>query len=315
MRELNNCTGAIEKSGEELAYYRLLKPNGKTFFAIPMDSDQLSERRIYLRKTLAPYPRWEKLTNEQLEDIRLYRVDNGYIAEDEKGYQFFLSGQNVTTKDHEFRKVRAMMPFEFVNAVAQDFMWSKYKSDIMAAKDMVNRYIMCYQQFKTRGMGLYIYSGTKGSGKTMLSCCILNEISKRYAGSVKFVNILDFLEMTKKSYDGDESVKALYDASLLVIDDIGVQMSKEWIDTVLYRLINERYANRLPTIYTSNIPVDHLKMDDRIIDRIESTTFSVTIPEESIRKDTRQQEKERLLQEIKNAPSGATNTRQGDETI
>lgn len=315
MKENNNCTGAIEKSGEELAYYRLLKSNGNRFFAISMDNDQLSERRIFLRKALAPYPRWENLSNEQLEDIRLYRVNNGYMAEDEKGCQFYLPGQNITTEDHEFRKVRAMMPFEFVNAVAKDFIWSKYKSDIMAAKDMVNRYIMFYQQFKDSGMGLYIYSGTKGSGKTMLSCCILNEISKRHAGSVKFVNILDFLEMTKKSYDGDESVKALYEASLLVIDDIGVQMSKEWIDTVLYRLINERYANRLPTIYTSNIPVDRLKMDDRIIDRIESTTFTVTIPEEAIRKEIRQQEKEKLLQKIINAPSGATNTRQGDATI
>lgn len=315
MIDLENCTGATEKNGEELAYYRLLKPNGKTFFAIPMDSNQLSERRVFLRRALAPYPRWENLTNEQLEDIRLYHVSNGYIAEDEKGRQFFLPGQNISVKDHEFRKVRAMMPFEFMELTGKDFDWTKYKADITEAKKMVNKYIIYYELFKKNGMGLYIHSGTKGSGKTMLSCCILNEISKRHTGSVKFVNILDFLEMTKKSYDGDESVKALYDASLLVIDDIGVQMSKDWIDTVLYRLINERYANRLPTIYTSNIPAERLKMDDRIIDRIESTTYQVELPEESIRKDTRQQAKDKLLHEIENAPSGATNTRQGDATI
>lgn len=148
----------------------------------------------------------------------------------------------------------------------------------------------------------------------MLSCCLVNEINNRYAGVSKFVNILDFLEMTKKGFNGnDDDIKALYQANLLVLDDIGVQMSKEWIDTVLYRLINERYINRLPTIYTSNVPVDRLKMDDRITDRIESTTYPVSLPEESIRKETRKQDKQKLLDEIKNAPSDTANIRQGNE--
>ena len=102
----------------------------------------------------------------------------------------------------------------------------------------------------------------------------MNEIGKRYAVGTKFCNVLDFLDMTKKGYSGDDrEVTALFDASLLVLDDIGVQMSKEWVDTVLYRLVNSRYTNRLPTIYTSNIPVEKLKVDDRISDRIESTTY------------------------------------------
>lgn len=137
----------------------------------------------------------------------------------------------------------------------------------------------------------------------MLSCCLVNEIVKRYAGSVKFINILDFIELTRKEYKGEkEEINAIHNAALLVLDDIGVQLSKEWIDTVLYRLINERYVKRLPTIYTSNIPVDQLKMDSRIIDRIESTTYAVKLPEESIRKATRQQEKNKLLEEIEKAP-------------
>lgn len=309
MEKFKNCTGATEKTGEELAYYRLLKPGEKTFFAIPMNNVQVSERRIFLRKMLAPYSRWENLSNEQLEDIRLYRVNTGYIVEDAKGCQFLLPIQSVTSQEREFRKVRAMMPFEFMNLDGKDFQWSRYKENIVEARTTVNRYIMHYQKFKEKGMGLYIYSGTKGSGKTMLSCCIVNEIAKRHSGSVKFVNVLDFLEMTKKSYDGVDDVNSIYAAGLLVLDDIGVQMSKEWVDTVLYRLINERYVNRLPTIYTSNIAMDRLKMDDRIIDRIESTTYSLTLPEESVRRETRELAKQQLLDEIENAPSSATNTK------
>lgn len=309
MEKLENCTGEKELNGEALALYRLLKPGGKTYFAKEMSSDQLSERRIFLRKALAPYPKWESLSNEQLEDIRLFHLPEGYIAEDANGYKFLLSVHNVTKQESEFRKVRAMIPYEFLNVTPKDFDWRKYKTDVTDAKGMVNKYIVNYMQFREKGMGLYIYSGTKGSGKTMLSCCLINEITKRNAGSVKFVNVLDFLEMTKKSYGGDEEVNAIYQASLLVLDDIGVQMSKEWVDTVLYRLINERYVKRLPTIYTSNIPLERLRIDDRIIDRIESTTYQVELPEESIRKETRQQEKKKLLQEIENTPSSATNTK------
>ena len=297
-----SCTGATKPNGEYLARFRLLKRGGMDYYARHMTPDELSERRIFLRKVLAPFPRWENLMNEQLEDIRYYRIGANALIEDAEGREYLLPAARVTVQETEFRRMRAMMPFEFLDVTAKSFDWTKYKSDITDAKDMINRYILRYEQFKEKGMGLYIHSGTKGSGKTMLACCLINELAKRYKGSVKFVNILDFLEMTKKGFNGDEGeVEALRQASLLVVDDIGVQMSKEWIDTVLYRLINDRYVNRQPTIYTSNIPVDRLKMDDRITDRIESTTFPVTLPEESIRKDSREREKQKLLQEIENA--------------
>lgn len=303
MEEFKNCTSAMEKSGEELAYYRLLKPDKTKYFAREMSGDQLSERRIFLKKALAPFPNWSILSNEELEDIRLYRLNDGYLAENKDGQQFFLKNQETTKSESKFRQIRAMMPFEFMELTGKDFDWKKYKADILEPKTMVNTYIMHYSKFKEQGIGLYIHSGTKGSGKTMLACCMINELTKRHSGSVKFVNILDFLEMTKKSYYGDNEVESIYKASLLVIDDIGVQMSKEWVDTVLYRLINERYINRLPTIYTSNISVDMLKIDDRIIDRIESRSYIVTLPEESIRRILGQQDKERLLQDIQDNKS------------
>lgn len=302
----NSCTGATGPDKEHLAMYRVEKPGCLNIFTMPMDADQRIIRRTYLRKALLPYERFANLSNDELDAIRLRTVDGGYLLEDAGGYEFFLRSASVTDSEREFRRAYAMMPFEFMDVTATDFKWDKYSDDIRASKELVNRYIVRFPQFKDRGMGLYIYSVMKGSGKTMLSCCLLNEIAKRYAGSVKFINILDFLEMTKKGFKGeDKDVQIIRQAGLLVVDDIGVQLDKEWIGTVLYQLINERYANRLPTIYTSNIPLEHLKLDDRITDRIESTTFAVKLPEESIRREMRQQDKKRLLEEIENAPQGA----------
>lgn len=315
MEKEQSCTGATKLTGEELARYRLRKPGGMEWYARSMTPEELSERRIYMRKTLVRFPRWENMTNAQYEDIRVYRQGKYLMLEDENGYEYLLPAAGVTAEESEFRKIRAMMPFEFLDVRAKDFQWSRYQGDVTVAKEMVNRYILHYEKLRNKGMGLYIYSGTKGSGKTMLACCLLNEITKRYKGVVKFVNILDFLEMTKKGFSGDdEDVNNIRHAGLLVVDDIGVQMSKEWIDTVLYSLVNDRYVNRLPTIYTSNIPVNRLKMDDRITDRIESTTYSVQLPEESIRKAMREQQKQKLLQEIESAPDSAATPSQGNRT-
>lgn len=315
MEKEQSCTGATKLTGEELARYRLRKPGGMEWYARSMTPEELSERRIYMRKTLVRFPRWENMTNAQYEDIRVYRQGKYLMLEDGNGYEYLLPAAGVTAEESEFRKIRAMMPFEFLDVRAKDFQWSRYQGDVAEAKGMVNKYILHYEKLRNKGMGLYIHSGTKGSGKTMLARCLLNEITKRYKGVVKFVNILDFLEMTKKGFSGDdEDVNNIRHAGLLVVDDIGVQMSKEWIDTVLYSLVNDRYVNRLPTIYTSNIPVNRLKMDDRITDRIESTTYSVQLPEESIRKAMREQQKQKLLQEIESAPDSAATPSQGNET-
>lgn len=288
---------------EMLAKYRVKRPGCLSWWALEMDEEQKSERRIYLRRVLLKYPDWANLSNDELDAIRLYRMGEGFMVEDSTGCDFYLPESGTTKAVSEFRRVRAMMPFEFMDKTGKDFLWSHYSADISRARNLVNQYILKFEHFQKKGLGLYISSGTKGSGKTMLSCCVINEIADRYAIPVKFVNMLDLLEMTKKSFKGDgKEIDALHQAGLLVLDDIGAQMSKEWVDSVLYRLVNDRYINRKPTIYTSNIPIDSLKMDDRIADRIESTTYPLALPEESIRRAMRQQEKDRMLEEITKAP-------------
>lgn len=274
-----------------------------THYAADMAPEQIIERRACIRRILRESP-WQNLSNAELDNIRLLHEENGYILEDAEGRMFFIPGKGITKEQTEFRKIRAMMPFEFINLTGKDFDWTLYHDDVTDAKETVNRFIIKFDQFRKTGMGLYIESSVKGSGKTMLACCILNELAKRYAITIKFINSLDLLELTKQAYKGTEpeELTSLYQTTVLVIDDIGVQMSREWIDTVFYRLINARYNNRLVTIYTSNVAAGFLKMDDRIVDRIEATTYQLLLPEEAIRSRIRTQQKEKIMETIKKAP-------------
>lgn len=288
----------------ELAEFRVNTTGLKEPHTRTMTDEQIIDRRAYIRQVLRDTP-WKNLPNDTLDNMRLLPEENNYILEDVEGSSHFIPGKVMAAKAIEFRKVRAMMPFEFMNLTGKDFDWDLYLSDITEAKRMVNNFIVKFEQFRKEGMGLYIESAVKGSGKTMLSCCILNELAKRYPITIKFINALDLLELTKQSYKGyePEELASLYQATVIVIDDIGVQMSKEWIDTVFYRLVNTRYNNKLITIYTSNVSTQALKMDERVTDRIEATTYQLMLPDEAVRSRIRAKQKEEILDKIKKAPA------------
>ena len=229
------------------------------------------------------------------------------IYVDEEGREFVSRDFGSAEQEAAFRRERAKMPKEFENVTGKDFLWQCYQANIDSERRLINQFITKYRLYDEKGMGLYIYSGTKGSGKTMLSCCIINEIVKRYRFPVKFINALDLLELTKNGYgrnDNDrEEIRSLYAAKILVIDDIGSQMAREWTNTVFYRLINTRYNNRQVTIYTSNMRAADLNMDERITERIDSTTFPVMLPEVNVRARIREEERRRIAAEIENAPT------------
>lgn len=290
----------INKDEQAFAFYRVRGKGDVDYMDKDFTPEEIIERRSYIRKMLIGTP-FDNSPNNILDCMRVWTDRNigDSFVEDANGYVYILPNKGKAGKESEFRRIRAMMPPEYMNLTSKDFDFGKYGIDMGETTRIIQKFIMNYENFQNKNMGLYIYSGTKGSGKTMLACCILNEISKRYVGSVKFINALDFLEMTKKGFNYDKpDVEALYMAKVLVIDDIGVQLEKEWINTVFYRLINSRYQNGKVTIYTSNMPINDLKMDDRIIDRIEATSFEVHLPEVPIRQQMRRAEKEKMMNEM-----------------
>lgn len=282
---------------KEMAKFRVSGHGNIDYCCREFMPDNALQRRAYMRRILKNTP-FANRSNDQIDGMRLWpeKINDGFFVEDENGYEFLIPGQGVSKDEAVFRKERAMMPLEFADLAGKDFRWDLYGEDSTRPRGIVNNFITRYEELQEKGLGLYIFSETKGSGKTMLSCCILNELSKRYTGSVKFINALDLLEMTKRGFRQDDlALDNLYMCRVLVIDDIGVQLDKEWVNTVFYRLINERYGSKKMTIYTSNMAISDLKMDDRIVDRIESTSFEVHLPEVPLRSMMRKAEKEKIM--------------------
>jgi len=133
---------------------------------------------------------------------------------------------------------------------------------------------------------LFIYSTTRGSGKSYLAAILMNELIDIKQINPKFITAADLMELSKKAFKDEgsaEDFEKLFDVNLLTIDDLGTELGKAWDENVLYRIINHRLSKNLITLYTSNVSIDKLKLEPRISDRIFSSTIPVIMPEVSIR--------------------------------
>ena len=149
---------------------------------------------------------------------------------------------------------------------------------------------------------MYIWSETKGSGKTRMAISLLNEILVEHRIFGYFATSTQIINEIKNTWDNDamsesELLRKLTRYHVLIIDDFGTELPKQWINERFYHIINERYNNQKLTIYTSNHNLENLRYDDRIIDRIFESTFVVPMPEESIRRKLAKVEQERITNE------------------
>ena len=157
------------------------------------------------------------------------------------------------------------------------------KKTVADACRIIKVYLDDFGSQRDQGMGLFIWSRTKGSGKTRIAAGIANELMKSYA--VKFAVSLTILQEIKNTWrrDAEYSESRLLDAlntvDVLIIDDFGVESPAAWINDKMYQIINERYINKKVTIFTSNESLDSLRYDDRITNRIKERTYQIAFPE------------------------------------
>lgn len=176
------------------------------------------------------------------------------------------------------------------------------KKMVSDACKIIKTYLDDFESQKERGMGLYIWSRTKGSGKTRIAAGIANELMKNYA--VKFAVSLTILQEIKNTWQRDtkysenQLLDALYTTDILVIDDFGVERPADWINDKMYQIINERYINRKVTIFTSNDPLETLQYDDRITNRIKERTYQIAFPEESVRDHIAERMQEEIIEKV-----------------
>lgn len=117
-----------------------------------------------------------------------------------------------------------------------------------------------------------VLSGPSGSGKTHLAAAIAN--ARVDAGEpALFLTVADLLDHLRAGFapdDDEPGYEQVYEqvrtAPLLVLDEVDAGAPTPWGREKLFQLINARYNEALPTVFTTTTPVDRL--DDRLSTRL-----------------------------------------------
>lgn len=174
---------------------------------------------------------------------------------------------------------------------------------------IVDAYIKTFKRQLSGGdrvKSLYLWSENPGTGKTTTAATVMNEwlaINYLYKASEgKHVDLLAtyFLDVnelqtrynlaTMMRDEGGiekvgEAIKRAQTADFVVLDDVGVRDSTEAFTAYIHSIINARTTAALPTIYTSNLPMEDMAeiFSERTYDRIRDQCVAVPFKGESKR--------------------------------
>lgn len=118
---------------------------------------------------------------------------------------------------------------------------------------------------------LFLYGDT-GIGKTFLSNCIAKELIDR-AFSVIYLTAYEFFDtLAKGKFEKDDAAQMMtehiFDCDLLIIDDLGTELSNSFTVSELFLCLNERLLRRKSTIISTNLSLES------IVDIYSERTFS-----------------------------------------
>lgn len=140
-------------------------------------------------------------------------------------------------------------------------------------------YCECSVENLEEGKGIYLY-GDKGTGKTHLTACMVDALTKKYQACL-LTNFFEISKAIRNTFKGSGTesgyINKLTNIDFLFIDDLGTELVQRngednWLQEKIFEIINMRYNNLKPTIFTSNHSLNQLIHErgfmEKTVDRI-----------------------------------------------
>ena len=114
--------------------------------------------------------------------------------------------------------------------------------------------------------GNLLFTGAPGLGKTFLSACIAREVSENGFSVVYDTAAHIFQQFESGKFgrenpyeeDPDREINRYLNCDLLIMDDLGTEMTTSFVQSAFYRIINDRLINRRKTILSTNLKPQEL---------------------------------------------------------
>jgi len=135
---------------------------------------------------------------------------------------------------------------------------------------------------------LFLYGDT-GVGKTFLTNCIAKELIDNAFSVIYFTAFELFDTLAKSRFEKDSAAEMMnehiFDCDLLIIDDLGTELTNSFTVSQLFLCINERLLRRKSTIISTNLSLESLVdiYSERTFSRITSNYTMLKITGDDIR--------------------------------
>ena len=191
-------------------------------------------------------------------------------------------------KREHFDKIMRMRSVGFPEKAMSTWTFANDDGSNPKMSNAMRKFVENFPTFQKEGKGLLLF-GSVGTGKTYLAACVANALIDNGIPCL----VTNFARIANEVQGLFEGKQEYYDNlnkyPLLVIDDLSAERKTEYMQEIVFNVIDARYRANLPLIVTTNLTREELlHPSDLTYQRIFSRLFEMTVPIEVTGEDRRQ---------------------------